>query len=433
MVVPMTATETQTAQLPGVYAFAGADSDVSLFTTGFERNDDKGTATITDWPVFKAGTFADSFGFVETWTTEHLAQLVSNFELLKPVLVNIPVRADHGRSIEKVKGYVTALRVAEGVLLADVVLTEPDAVEKYERGTYRSRSAEIGFYETNEGAAYYPVFLGVAFVDIPAVEGLFSKATDQHPSTRYFTEASPQMTTTSNPAAQAGDTAPALRPSGSEPVTTTVTVQSGGQFTAPATTTNPTMAPAPSTPAAPPAGPTQPGAPAVQVPPPIDQPAPAPTAAAAPAGTQKFTVNGEEMDLDTIATRLAAAQNFEKEQMEATRTAFVKGLVDTNKVAAPQRESMEAFAKSLTPEQFTAWSATFEGAPELSLLANHGAGVSNPNNANGGTPLTEAQQEIKTAEETVKMHERSGMSQADIEKTASYQKLQAAKAAGASS
>lgn len=408
--IPMTATTTQAA--PSLYALNIGDDASLPFTTVFERNDDDGSATIADWPVFRAGTFADSFGFVETWTVEHLAQMAAHYEILLPVFRDIPVRAGHQRDIERVKGYVTALRVHEGFLLADIELTEPEAVEKWDRGTYRNRSAEIGFYETNDGAAFWPVFLGVAFVDIPAVEGLFSKATDQDTPTRYFTEASPQMPTTNqntDPVSTAGDLAPARRPSNSEPLTTTVTVTSGGQdFSAPGQP-QPVTGTTTANPATPAIGTPTPGAPAPQM----------------------FEINGEQLDLATIGTRLAAATAFEEEQLEASRAAFVKGLVDGNKLAAPQREGMEAFAKSLSGEQFTAWQAMFEGAPELSVLGNHADGVTNADNT-AGQPTTE-EQNLATLEETVKMHERSGMPVDQLHKTASYQKLQALKAAGASS
>jgi len=42
-------------------------------------------------------------------------------------------------------------------------------------GTYISRSAEIGTYDDNEGTIYSPILFGVAWVDIPAVEGLSPK------------------------------------------------------------------------------------------------------------------------------------------------------------------------------------------------------------------------------------------------------------------
>jgi len=54
-------------------------------------------------------------------------------------------------------------------------VTEPGAVKKFERGTFRSRSIEIGPYESNNGKITAPAVLGLAMVDIPAVEGLFQR------------------------------------------------------------------------------------------------------------------------------------------------------------------------------------------------------------------------------------------------------------------
>lgn len=133
-----------------------------------------GSKIVHDMEIFKAGSFRDSMGDQRTWSIEQLHAMVSNFDILRNTgtFPNVPLRVDHSWSVEDVIGYVNKLAVSVDRLVADVEITEPDHFEKFERGTYRSRSLEVGMYEDNNGQQYFPTVLGLAFVDIPAVEGL---------------------------------------------------------------------------------------------------------------------------------------------------------------------------------------------------------------------------------------------------------------------
>jgi uncharacterized coiled-coil protein SlyX len=150
-------------------------------TVGVDRHvvetTDRGTSVVKSLEIFKAGSFKDSLGELNTWTVEQLAMMASNFDLLRRIdsLPNVPVRTDHSWSVRDLVGYIVDLRVEGERLVADVEFTEPDAFSKFERGTFRSRSLEVGAYETNDGVTYWPVVLGLAFVDLPAVEGLHRK------------------------------------------------------------------------------------------------------------------------------------------------------------------------------------------------------------------------------------------------------------------
>jgi len=186
MFVMSTQTTIDQDKRAGLYAFGLQTSE--NFAYSFEKNDEGSSAVVRNLPIFKAGTFADSMGYTETWTREHLAQMVSNFATLNESFPNVPVRLDHTRTIQSVVGYLDGLQSDGDLLLVDFTLTEPEAVSRWERGTYRSRSAEIGYWETNDGAGHWPVFQGFAFVDIPSVEGLFSKS-DQPTNARFFREA----------------------------------------------------------------------------------------------------------------------------------------------------------------------------------------------------------------------------------------------------
>lgn len=140
---------------------------------------DSGPTILRDVDVLKLGTFK---GY--TFGEGELRALVDNFETLRDSSIFVPpVRLDHGWSILGVIGYVDELRLATApdptaggaenlYLRADLRITEPDAVELIRRGTAVNRSSEFGPYLTNLGLEFALIFYGVAFVDIPAVEGL---------------------------------------------------------------------------------------------------------------------------------------------------------------------------------------------------------------------------------------------------------------------
>lgn len=126
--------------------------------------------------IFRTGSFADSEGVRRRYTRADLDKMVANYDTLveKGLLPHVPVREDHTRSIKNVVGYFTAVRREGNFLVSDIEFTEEPAVQKYTNKTYRARSAEVGVYTDNDGTEYSPCILGVAFCDIPAVEGLYS-------------------------------------------------------------------------------------------------------------------------------------------------------------------------------------------------------------------------------------------------------------------
>ena len=128
--------------------------------------------------VFKSGTYKG----VE-FKNSALDKMVANFHYLKAFgkFPNVPVRADHpaifgvGGVINRVGGYIADLRKVGTKLVADFRITNDEMWERIMEGTYISRSTEIGTYDDNEGTIYSPILFGVAWVDIPAVEGLSPK------------------------------------------------------------------------------------------------------------------------------------------------------------------------------------------------------------------------------------------------------------------
>lgn len=139
--------------------------------------------TFTDVDVCKTGLFWGLGGEIILDDTD-VAALVERFDrLLADVQFQPVVRQDHWSGMGDVVGYVTGLKAtrhpdpADGgreklFLQATFEITEQDALDKIVRRTYRNRSSEFLYYETNRGDVYSLVFGGFAFVDIPAVEGL---------------------------------------------------------------------------------------------------------------------------------------------------------------------------------------------------------------------------------------------------------------------
>lgn len=372
-----------------------------------------GSLSVKGVPVFKSGTFKDSWGDAHTWEAMHLEQMVGHFSLLKSnnVFPNVPARNGH-RSMfgsgGNVVGYhdglatVTAKDPSDGqektFLLADFTLTDPEAIENWVNGTYRSRSAEVGQYESNSAAMYWPVYMGFAFCDIPAVEGLYSR------------ESQPTLIH-------------------EEPVVT----QPAPPVPAPPVVTPPAppvvVPPAPPAPhAAPPVPPVPPAA--VPPTPPVEPPAPVVPAPIAHSGQNQavFTMNGQpSSDYAAVQSHISTLETFRSETLEQARKDFMTGLAHANKISATQVESLTAHALSLNDQQWDSFKASWEAAPTAPLFGKHTSGISNET----GQPQP-ADQQMKDLEDTVKMHQRAGMPEEQIQKTNSYKKLQELRAKAAS-
>lgn len=327
-----------------------------------------GTGFVRRLKVFKSGTFADSLGIRRTWTPEHLAQMVSNYEILKTsgIFPDVPVRADHRTSVMSLAGYYDNLSTDGAFLYGDIEFTEPEMFGRFERRTFRGRSMEVGFYEDNDESLYWPVVLGTAFVDIPAVEGLYGKT--------HILMSNDKETTSVEPTK--------FRVNGAE-VTDPAAVQTH----------------------------------IVNL----------ETALAAAPKPATYRINGaENADPQAVQTHITTLETFASEQRDAGRKAFVNGLVKAGKLPAPQEESVTALVvgagelPGMSDAQFAAFKASYEVAPVIGLFQQNSS-VTNPT---GETTSAETQR--KNDEDIVAMHRRSGMTEDQIKATASYQRLQAA-------
>lgn len=359
---------------------------MSVFSAGGARlkateiNDD-GTASYKRVPIFRSGTFKDSIGIQHTYEHEHMAQAVFNYDLLKERgILTPPVRVDHSLSVQNVAGYFDALTAEKGdahtFLLADFTITEPPIVEKIERGTFRFRSAEVGYYETNDEALYWPVVVGFAFVDMPAVEGLDAYAADQ--TTTHFSMHVPGVPDKE----QTMDTPKFTITRDGQKVETSDYAAIQAMLDAAANPPEPVKA--------------------------------------------KFRIGGSETDdAAKVQSHIDSLETFRTETVKLGKESFIDSLVKDNKILATQADDFKAHVAPLDGPGFDAFKKLYEGGPANPLFANHGAG------GDGGTPTPAGGEptEQETLEEIVANHRRAGVSEEAIAKTDSFKRLQALKAA----
>jgi hypothetical protein len=369
-----------TAQLSGVRSVFFYLPDYMGFPAPTPHSKSEGgPLVLDDVPVFRSGTFRDSWGEQHTWEPSDISSMVANFDQLRAdnIVPHVPVRDSHKSLFSRggeVVGWHTTLKAEErtspvdgnkyNYLLASVEVTEPDAAGKVQRGTWRNRSAEVGRYTTNTDREIWPAYLGYAYVDLPAVEGLegFEKS-DKRQLYVFMSERG-----------MIG-----------------MTVPTGG----------PT----------PPAPPT-PGSGQQQASPPT------------PAPPQQFTIGGQATtDVAAVQAYIKTLETAQSEATAANRKAYVQRLAELKKITAPQIEGYEAYVVTLTADQYAAWVKLWDVAPVSSLLASHGTQTSPPT-PDGGTTL--AEQELKDAEDVVAMHKRAGTPREQLVKTNSYQKLKKA-------
>lgn len=365
-----TATATRNTQL------FGADLQTRTFTGHQIDTLANGTKVVRGVEIFRAGTFRDSMGEQKTWTAEHLKLMAQNFKLLREsgIFPDVPVRRDHSWTIDKVMGYFEDVYVKGDKLVADYTVATPEDLQNLVSGKYRSRSLEVGMYTTNDEADYWPVIYGVAYVDIPAVEGLHSKDLQ----TSYFSRSNDSQETNVDPTNDKG----AARPN---------TFRINGQETTDAAAVQAYIAQLEARP-----------------------------------GLATFKIAGAETtDASAVQAHIDALEAFRSDARDGARKAFVKGLVTDGKIVAPMEETFSKLVTEMSDEQFAAFKAGYDLAPKVSLLGNHGANAnhSSQDPAGAGQPSEEL-----VLEESIRMHREAGMSEEQIQNTKSYKKLMALRA-----
>ncbi|MBC7328854.1 hypothetical protein H5T88_00690 [bacterium] len=118
--------------------------------------------------IFKAGVYRKV-----SFTPEDIRQIAENFPLLKEkVGLEVPIKVNHTDDVRAVVGYVTNVYEKEGKLYADAIITEPEAVEKIRRGTWKKVSCEIymDFVDEDTKTSYGKALRAIAIVAHPQVK-----------------------------------------------------------------------------------------------------------------------------------------------------------------------------------------------------------------------------------------------------------------------
>lgn len=368
---------------------------------------------VSDLPVFRSGTFRDSWGIQHTWEPIHMEDMVRNFDYLrsKGTFAQVPVKRGHGslfgEPMDNLIGWHTGLTSAEmkspvdgqpyTYLVASFDVFDQSAMQHIAAGNWPNKSSEIGTYVNNEEAEYFPAYFGFAYVDIPAVEGLnFAR----------FAKADTRFSILVPDVKEFGVSAPA-----------------GG--TATQSTTLPDPLAAPAAPAAPVAPPAAPAAPAADAP------------HAAPAAPHTFTIGGRPTaDFGEVQRHIGLLEEFQSETVKSGRTAFVSSLAegDAPKIAASQVPDLTELALGLSDEQFSKFQSSYTAAPANPLFGQYSAGNASPADNTPAAPPNSpsgADQRKTDLEEIVARHKASGMNEAALHKTKSWVELQTLIAASA--
>ena len=376
------------------FSAVAAPAASATFSLGFLDEAPPQDGVLLRQKVFRTGKFTDSLGRENEWTEEHLDQMVEHFELLKQMgsLPNVPVRIDHTKSMRDVVGWFRRIYrdlTEPNFLFADIEFTEPDAYQKWERKTLRNRSIEIGEYETNTGERYAPVVLGLAFVDLPAVEGLFGRQAGS-PSSDGNPASDDQSSNPGDPDSASNHTKGNPMPNENEPQVFRINGEDTSDHSA------------------------------VQA-----YIATLESQLAAASSTQSFRLNGQETDdAEAVQSHINSLETFRMDAIEDGRKSFVSDLAKEGKITNPQIESFNKLVTTMSHEQFDDFKAGFESAPAQNLFGTHDLG-------DGGAPdpvEDRKAQEIADLEEIVANHRRRGVSDEDLKGMKSFQRLESLKA-----
>ena len=349
----------------------------------FER-DGRRVMQVKDTAVFRSGTFRNSWGEQYTWGEEEMNLFVQTFDHLRAqaLLPSVPVRKGHPtfgtNNMDGLIGYVTSLRTVKKTiksgeftfLSADYEILDSEAEEKIASGQWVNRAAEVGRYVSNDEVEYAPTFLGFAYVDIPAVEGLNQfghKDADRQHFSMITEEVMPETEPQNTPTPVATPPAPTGAPA--------------GQHAAPA----------------------------------------APQVHTFSIGGQSTSDYGQvQVYINGLESQLAEFARAERERVTAEREAFCAKLRDDNKILGSVYESTLAFAKGLSDEQYAAWKQMFEGAAAPSILQPHGE-----QNGEAGhvAPQAPADAEFSAAKQIVESLAKAGHPIDKVKKSESYAKV----------
>lgn len=398
----------------------------------------QGTKIVHGKKVFKTGTFKDSTGTERTWTNLDLEKMVQNFHKLKDgnLLDGVPLRVDHSFSARDLIGWIVNLYSDGNFLLADLHFTEFSAYEKWQKGTFAPVSSEIAPYETNSGEIYYPTLIGVAFVDIPAVEGLY----------RASGVSSDRVTAVPVPSPILDSGSKLLYEIGQEdlhmPISETQIENNEDVVTEDA----------PSEDASTEELPTQ-EVEVVEVESEDEAEAEVELSAvdieaqikvleallaervaeesellelslnSKSVAVSTFRVNGFEMsDRAAVQAHIDSLEQFRSASIDGERRSFVEGLVRENKILANQASDMTDLSLSMDESQYAKFKSSYQGVGANPLLGAYGNSVTNISSTSG-TSIDKIRDEISIHEAVVGRHRLAGKPEEWITKCESFRRL----------
>lgn len=380
---------------------------------------------VRDMPVFRSGTFKDSFGDETTWELLHIEQMKATFDFLRDNkgFPEVPVREGHGSffgdPMTGLVGYHDALRTMDATapdgntyryLLADFTIYKEEHQQAFLSGLWKNRSSEVGYYETNDGTGFWPTYQGFAFVDIPAVQYLNLFGKNKQRSFRILLEKEFAMP---EEASGTPGAPPTIDPDGSaapgntsEGGSTPTEDEDGTPAAAPAPTTEPAPAPAPEAPSNE-----------------DEQQFRAPGS-----GTFTFQCGGQALSdyaavqayIAKIETENLSHVEFRNEARKIARTNYVHKLAEDGKIVAGMVDDLIEDALSRTDEQFEKFKVMYDKAPVLSIFQRHAsAGSLTP----AENELSEDEREFIAACERVQWHRAAGTLASQLADTESYKTM----------
>ena len=385
---------TLAVRCPAMSGIEGASkfgfSDLDLTITA-------GASLARDVKIFRVGTFTNSAGKTRTWTHDDLDAAVENFRILRDndSLPNIPVREDHTQSIKDVVGYFTDVRRVGDFLIADWEWASADAQSKWDQKQYRNKSVEIGQYVQNDGTKYDPVVLGLAFVDLPAVEGLYRIADhgddmpnkDDSPTAEEVAAAAEKAATDQAAADKAMADAVAAQAVADQAAAKAADDQAAADKAAELVGSHGDGQPPP----------------------------------------HKFSIADTEVnDYAKVQAHIVELETFRKETIEGGRTSFIDALVEGKVVTGPQAEKFRSLVLTMDESQFDAFKEGFEGMAPANLFGRHDLGEG----GSSGEPDARTDR-ISVLEAIVANHRARGAQDDEIHKMGSYKELETLKSATA--
>lgn len=374
-----------------------AQADMLSMKPNFERKQNdfgKESLFVSGVPIFRSGSFKDSMGELMSFDKFSIDTMINNFNYLKTsgVFPKPVVRRGHpsmftNDRMQSVIGYINDLHTENRTaphdgqnydyLIAELEIIDDEAKGKIESGLWLNRSMEMGPYESNSGQETYPVVTGVAYVDVPAVEGLnFSKNFDANDPIDGILFNYTEDNMTGTPGVQM----PTL--DFNKHVFNIGQIETNDFSKVQDYITD------------------------------LENKFASEQAKVTQFETENANLKAENMSL----------KEFQDSVTKDLRNNFVDELAKDGKILESAKDNMKAFASGLNDEQFESWKNTMNGVPTNSLFENHG----NQEAGEHDSDKNKDQSEFQTEKNIITALKAAGKTADQIKVTSAYQRVIAA-------